>query len=60
MHSIEKFDIFTIFLENYNLSMNITEQECIPLENLVFSVFFMKTVIFQLKTPNGSAFHWKI
>ena len=56
-----KFEAFLI--ENYNFSMNITERDRNLLENLIFSVFFiifMKTVNFQAKIPDGSAFHWKI
>ena len=57
MHSIEKFDIFTIFLENYNFSMNITEWECIPLEKLIFS---MKISYNEDQTKSGHFGHFHI
>ena len=31
-----------IFPEIYNFSMNITERQCIPSENLIFSIDFIK------------------
>ena len=30
------------------------------MENLIFFIIFMKTVIFQAKTLNGRVFQWKI
>ena len=49
-----------IFHENWKFSVNITERDRILLKNLIFLLFFIKTIIFQLKTLNGSVFQWKI
>ena len=56
------FISFMIFMKICNFSNKDTKRDRILLENLIILtnfIIFMKTVIFQAKTPNGSAFYWK-